>query len=59
MAEVSVKQPPATEVMAVGNRALNSGLLDGNESNSVKQGMRTLGDRWNTLNIEVIEKEMR
>ena len=59
MEEVSLKQPPAHDVMSVGNRALNSGLLDAEQTRGVERGMGRLKGRWNALNIDAIEKELR
>ena len=59
MTEVSFKQPPADDVMLVGDQALRSELLDAEQSKKIRDGMYGLNGRWNTLNIDVIEKEMR
>ena len=59
MADVSAKQPPADDVMLVGDQALRSELLDAEQSKKIRDGMYGLNGRWNTLNIDVIEKEMR
>ena len=59
MEEVSAKQPPADDVMLVGDQALRSGLLDAEQTKKIHDGMYGLNGRWNTLNIDVIEKEMR
>ena len=59
MADVSAKQPPADDVMLVGDQALRSELLDAEQSKKIHDGMYGLNGRWNTLNIDVIEKEMR
>ena len=59
MAQVSAKQPSADEVMSVGNKALQSGVLEEQQTKLVQGGMHDLNERWNTLNIDVIEKELR
>ena len=59
MAEVSAKQLPADDVMLVGDQALRSELLDAEQTKKIRDGMYGLNGRWNTLNIDVIEKEMR
>ena len=59
MTEVSAKQPPADDVMLAGDQALRSELLDAEQSKKIHDGMYGLNGRWNTLNIDVIEKEMR
>ena len=53
------QQPPAHDVMSLGNRALNSGLLDAEQTRGVESGMGRLNGRWNALNIDAIEKELR
>ena len=59
MEEVSLKEPPAHDIMSFGNRALNSGLLDAEQTRGVERGMGRLKGRWNALNIDAIEKELR
>ena len=59
MEEVSLKQPPADDVMSVGNRAFNSGLLDAEQTRGVERGMGRLNGRWNALSIDAIEMELR
>ena len=59
MAQVSSKQQPADDVMLVGDQALRSELLDAEQTKKIRDGMYGLNGRWNTLNIDVIEKEMR
>ena len=56
---MSLKQPPADDVMSVGNRALNSGLLDAEQTRGVERGMGRLNGRWNALSIDAIEMELR
>ena len=59
MTSVSAEQPPADDVMLTGDQAIDSRLLDEDQAKRIKQRMVALNDRWNALNTDVIEKEMR
>lgn len=59
MAETSSLQPLADDFMSTGDQALGSGLLDGIQAKRIKDTTHRLNRRWNTLNIDVLEREMR
>ena len=59
MANVSAKQPPADDFMLTGDQAIQSGLLEAHQVDTIEKRTHALNDRWNALNVGVIEKEMR
>ena len=59
MADVSAKQPPVDDFMLTGDQAIQSGLLEAHQVDTIEKRTHALNDRWNALNVGVIEKEMR
>ena len=59
MTDTSAKQRDATEVFALSENALESGMLEHDQANLVHDQMTDLNHRWNGLNIDVIEREKR
>lgn len=59
MSDVASLEPPADDVRSASDQVLQSGLLDPGQSRKVQERMHELNGRWNTLNVNVIEKEMR
>lgn len=59
MTDTSSKQRDANKVFALGENALESGVLENDEANDVHDRMTDLNHRWNGLNIDVIEREKR
>lgn len=59
MTDTSSKQRDADELFALGENALENGMLEHKEANDVHDRMTDLNHRWNGLNIDVIEREKR
>lgn len=59
MTDTSSKQKDADEVFALGENALECGMLENDEASDVHDRMTDLNHRWNGLNIDVIEREKR
>ena len=59
MSETSSLQRLADDVMGTGDQALGSGLLDGIQTKRISDSTNRLNRRWNALNIDVLQREMR
>ena len=59
MADVASLEPSADDCRSASDQVLQSGLVDPGQSRKIQERMSELNGRWNTLNVEVIEKEMR
>ena len=59
MTDTSSKQRDANEVFALGVNALDSGVLESDQTSDIHERMLDLNRRWTGLNIDVIEREKR